>query len=421
MREEFAVARLRTAAAGVTNANRLAHRNDTYGFDDYVVMQEYRNIMTRMFGASSHPYRDVPITPELFRVAQAQLDGCEVIGVTESYHTSMKLMLRALNVLPQPILAGEGEGGGGGGGEYGRLRVRNAPPPAPSDVHNNAAASGSFRAALARNATRRALVAAMNRWDMRLYNRGRARFCRDLVATGMLASDADALHEVLDGHGGAPGSGAGTCSGFVDRGGANVRWIDRFMAEHFDAGTPDTPCPNAPKFNDELLCAERIAPAGLHTPNVSAPFHAIRSKFRSHGSTNLTLTWRGNAALVTKSGHRWCALQRDNWSCIGSRYAHVLRQTPVFAAAELGLERYPAGTVVLVEGNSILAQPLFTIVCESEADVWKIDGRFGAATSPLLRAAYSRMFRLHAAANTSRMRCSSVSLNLSCAGLVLAN
>ena len=368
MREEFAVARRRAAAAGIVDLK--AHRHDTYGFDDYAVMQEYRNIMCRMFGANSHPYRNVPITPQMFRMAQAQLDGCEVVGIAEAYRTSMKLMLHVLNASHRSFAAPERSRLGGKRGVSGKGGAGG-----DSDVHRNVAASEPFRAALAKNATRRALIAAMNRFDVRLYHRGRARFCRDLVATGMLATDADALREVLDGHSGAPGSGAGPCAEFVNRSGASRRWIDRFVAEHFQTGTPDAPCPDVPKFDDEPLCAERIPPAGLHTPNISAPFHPIRSKFRSHAGTNLTLTWPSNAALVTESGHRWCALQRDNWSCVGSRYADVLRQTPGFAVDELGLERYPAGTVALVEGNSILAEPLFTIVCESAADVWKLDGR----------------------------------------------
>jgi hypothetical protein len=32
-------------------------------------------------------------------------------------------------------------------------------------------------------------------------------------------------------------------------------------------------------------------------------------------------TWEDNHRVVTGNGHRWCKLQRDNWSCVGERYA----------------------------------------------------------------------------------------------------
>ena len=51
--------------------------------------------------------------------------------------------------------------------------------------------------------------------------------------------------------------------------------------------------------------------AALHDP--SRPLRSVRVQPDS-------FTWAKNHAAVTRHGHRWCALQRDIWSCVGARY-----------------------------------------------------------------------------------------------------
>lgn len=72
-------------------------------------------------------------------------------------------------------------------------------------------------------------------------------------------------------------------------------------------------------------------------------------------------------------GHQWCMLARDDWSCAGDRYTRMLNSTPRYNST-LSFDRWPAETRVYAEGNSILAQLLYTVLCESQAEIWKIDG-----------------------------------------------
>lgn len=66
-------------------------------------------------------------------------------------------------------------------------------------------------------------------------------------------------------------------------------------------------------------------------------------------------------------------LVRDNWSCAGYNYTRVLNTTPCYNSS-LSFDRWPAEMRVYAEGNSVLAQLLFTVLCNSHAKVWKING-----------------------------------------------
>lgn len=50
----------------------------------------------------------------------------------------------------------------------------------------------------------------------------------------------------------------------------------------------------------------------------------ILGNFNGNAS-RLNMSWVDNAALVTSEGHKWCRLQRDNWSCKGPQYQNMLK------------------------------------------------------------------------------------------------
>ncbi len=67
-------------------------------FPEYIEMPEYQNIMTRMFGADSFPYKNVTITDKVFEAAVDALDHMYFIAIQEVYDISVKVMLREFNM-----------------------------------------------------------------------------------------------------------------------------------------------------------------------------------------------------------------------------------------------------------------------------------------------------------------------------------
>jgi hypothetical protein len=67
-------------------------------FPEYIEMPEYQNIMTRMFGADSFPYKNVTITDKVFEGAVDALDHMFFIAIQEVYDISVKVMLREFNM-----------------------------------------------------------------------------------------------------------------------------------------------------------------------------------------------------------------------------------------------------------------------------------------------------------------------------------
>ena len=67
-------------------------------FPEYIEMPEYQNIMTRMFGADSFPYKNVTITDKVFEAAVDALDHMYFIAIQEVYDVSVKVMLREFNM-----------------------------------------------------------------------------------------------------------------------------------------------------------------------------------------------------------------------------------------------------------------------------------------------------------------------------------
>ena len=67
-------------------------------FPEYIEMNEYQNIQTRMLGADSFPYRDVVINAQVYQKAIDSMNGLFFVGIQEAYDLSVQVMLRELNV-----------------------------------------------------------------------------------------------------------------------------------------------------------------------------------------------------------------------------------------------------------------------------------------------------------------------------------
>lgn len=74
-------------------------------YPEYIEMTEYTNIMTRMFGADSFPYKNITITQSIFDKAIDALDNIYFIGVQEVYDISIELLLLELNMSHLNIVA----------------------------------------------------------------------------------------------------------------------------------------------------------------------------------------------------------------------------------------------------------------------------------------------------------------------------
>lgn len=107
-----------------------------------------------------------------------------------------------------------------------------------------------------------------------------------------------------------------------------------------------------------------IKVADLHDPNL-----AIRP-IREGALSN----WTFVAQEVKEGGHSWCAITRDNWSCVGEQYKKVLRSTPMFDES-WSMNAFPPNTNIYIEGNSLIAELVYGFVCGTPSvDVWFVDG-----------------------------------------------
>ncbi|RYH17180.1 hypothetical protein EON65_28960 [archaeon] len=80
-------------------------------------------------------------------------------------------------------------------------------------------------------------------------------------------------------------------------------------------------------------------------------------------------TWEHVAYDAKAGGHRWCSLQRDNWSCTGENYINYLRRIPQFNASFYHPNFLRRGTKIFFEGNSYLAQIMVSLICETNPTV----------------------------------------------------
>lgn len=199
VRTEFNAERKRKLAAGVTRLMLEQHLNDTWSFEEYLAMPEYRDIATRMFGADSHPYRNVTVDSRVFAVAKTRLLRCKFVGILEAPDTSIKLMQRILRSGARPgrVPGPRSQPGrpAADGTRVRRAQARAATGGKSVRLHSNGDRSAAFRAELKTNVTRQQLMTSMNRYDQRLYAVAKARFCSDLAASGLLDEDPAARQE----------------------------------------------------------------------------------------------------------------------------------------------------------------------------------------------------------------------------------
>ena len=65
-------------------------------FKEYIEMNEYQNIQTRMLGADSFPYRNISIDASVLALAKEAIDRIYFVGIQEEYDVSIQLLLRMM-------------------------------------------------------------------------------------------------------------------------------------------------------------------------------------------------------------------------------------------------------------------------------------------------------------------------------------
>jgi hypothetical protein len=122
-------------------------------FSEYIEMNEYQNIQTRMLGADSFPYRDVKIDQRVYQRAVDALNGIFFVGIQEAYDLSVQVMLRELNV---PI-------------KVDVLKERD---------QQSSKRIAQDKADIKGNNTLLERVWEVNAYDMKLYKSGLVKFCK---------------------------------------------------------------------------------------------------------------------------------------------------------------------------------------------------------------------------------------------------
>ena len=129
--------------------------------------------------------------------------------------------------------------------------------------------------------------------------------------------------------------------------------------------------------NKSQLFAEEINIVKLLNMEKRTDIHTLPEPFRGNRGN---CTWKDNYDLVTKSGHQWCQLVRDNWSCCGDRYRQLLLNTSRFDNA-YSFDSLPSGSRIFIEGNSFMAQHILLNLCNTkDFTIYQIKNRDGANT-----------------------------------------
>lgn len=117
-------------------------------------MNEYQNIMTRMLGADSFPYRDINITAALHAKAVENLNLFYFIGLQEAYELSVQVLIRELSLADS---------------------IHLAPVKKERDQSNMALDMAKKKIRDDKRLMQRANE--VNSWDVKLYERGVKSFC----------------------------------------------------------------------------------------------------------------------------------------------------------------------------------------------------------------------------------------------------
>jgi len=123
-------------------------------FPEYVEMNEYQNIMTRMLGADSFPYRDINITAALYAQAADGLDAFFFVGLQEAYDLSVQVLIRELSLADSLKLAPI---------KKERDQTNKSMDRAKKKIRDDNVLMERTR--------------EVNSWDMKLYERGVKAFC----------------------------------------------------------------------------------------------------------------------------------------------------------------------------------------------------------------------------------------------------
>lgn len=142
------------------------HKAPRVEFPEYITMVEYQNIQTRMLGADSFPYRNVPITDEVFAKAKDALQHFFFVGLQEAYDLSVELLQRELGIKQKVEVKAE------------RQNEQNRAVRAQKDrIRKNAALMEQARVA--------------NLYDVKLYAMAVQRFCLALAKYPDLQAQLD--------------------------------------------------------------------------------------------------------------------------------------------------------------------------------------------------------------------------------------
>ena len=135
-------------------------------------MNEYQNIVTRMLGADSFPYRDINITEEIYAKATEALDAFYFIGLQEAYEISVKVLLR----------------------ELGLDSMKLSPIKKERDQSNKSLNRSKKK--IKDNKLLMERTKLVNKWDAQLYERGVKAFCSKVIKYPDLLSQLHATTKV---------------------------------------------------------------------------------------------------------------------------------------------------------------------------------------------------------------------------------
>lgn len=92
-------------------------------------------------------------------------------------------------------------------------------------------------------------------------------------------------------------------------------------------------------------------------------------------------SWNHVASEAQEAGHPWCSIYRDKYLCVGEQYKEVLRRTPLYDHS-FDLNAFPPNSNIYIEGNSWMAQLIYTIVCNTDdVNVWVLQDHPGEDNS----------------------------------------
>ena len=109
--------------------------------------------------------------------------------------------------------------------------------------------------------------------------------------------------------------------------------------------------------------------------NISLTEVDLSVPWRSMKNESALKDWSFVASEVQEAGHPYCSLYKEDWSCTGERYKHVLERTPLFDHS-FDLNSFPENSNIYAEGNSHMAQLVTTVVCNTKnVRVWLLGSK----------------------------------------------